>query len=118
MLAFLEAGADKLARTWTWDRSVFGRGSGQTPLHWAAESGHAGVVDILLTHTPTSASGMRASDNNVIPHLELLLAAVPDERGHTPADVRGWQYLHVIRSLLCTASVVFAKANASFHFSS
>ena len=75
----LEVGADPLARTWTWDKSVFGRGSGQTPLHWAAESGHDEAVQVLL-----EAGNSLDSDGLT----GLLMAAVPDERGHTPADVR------------------------------
>ena len=79
MIALLEAGASPLARTWTWDRSVFGRGSGQTPLHWAAESGHDEVVDVLLHAANGTVPGVDAS----------VVVAVPDERGQTPADVSG-----------------------------
>lgn len=57
-------------------RSVFGRGSGQTPLHWAAESGHMSVVRLLTDPI----ANMHSTANG-------LLAAVPDERGQTPADV-------------------------------
>ena len=78
MTALLEAGADPLSRTWTWDRSVFGRGSGQTPLHWAAESGHREVTELLLHHHPDTTTGGE---------MPILMAAVPDERGATPADV-------------------------------
>jgi hypothetical protein len=49
-------------------RQVFGKGSGQTPLHWAAESNHAAVVERLLAASP-------------------LLGGLGDERGATPADL-------------------------------
>ena len=38
--------------TFTWFRDVFGRHSGQTSLHWAAESGHKDVVRIILHQCP------------------------------------------------------------------
>ena len=89
----LEHGADPYAQSYTWRcavergktrrsahatsciastppcrREVYGRGSGQTPLHWAAESNHADVVDFLAAAAP-------------------LLPATVDERGRTPRDL-------------------------------
>jgi hypothetical protein len=70
MRLLLRAGADPSARTYTWGRNTFGRGSGQTPAHWVAES---------------AAQSAQA--------LELLLDACPlgvlavDERGQSPRDV-------------------------------
>lgn len=46
-------------------RQVFGKGSGQTPLHWAAEGGHAEVVDLLISRSSLS-------------------VVASDERGQTP----------------------------------
>jgi len=47
----LANGADAAARTSTWGSNVFGKGSGQTPAHWAAESDHAEVLLLLLSHS-------------------------------------------------------------------
>lgn len=68
VVALLAAGADPTARTYTWRRQVFGRGSGQTPAHWAAESNHVNVLRILSEASST-----------------CVLAR--DERGATPAEV-------------------------------
>ena len=52
--ALLEAGADPLARTMTWWRNETGRGSGQTAMHWAAESGWDDVVRLLAAWEPSA----------------------------------------------------------------
>ena len=49
-------------------RAVYGRGSGQTPLHWAAESNHASVVALLSDAAP-------------------LLSGLVDERDCSPRDI-------------------------------
>lgn len=86
----LEHGANPYAQSYTWRcaekgetrmlmlfvryatlscrREVYGRGSGQTPLHWAAESNHADVVAFLAEAAP-------------------LLPGTVDERGRTPRDL-------------------------------
>lgn len=64
----LKRGADPEARTFTWRRNVFGKGSGQTPAHWAAESGNTHVLRILLDHSP-------------------LLVGASDERENLPVDL-------------------------------
>jgi ankyrin repeat protein len=64
----LECGADPLARTYTWRRQVFGKGSGHTPLHWAAESDQSRIVELLADACPQAVVSV-------------------DERGLTPLDV-------------------------------
>ncbi len=64
----LALGADPRARTYTWRRQVFGKGSGRLPIHWAAESNHHGCVRILADAC-----------------AESVLAV--DERGMTPLNV-------------------------------
>ena len=49
-------------------RQVFGKGSGQTALHWAAESGHADVVEELQRAAP-------------------LMAGSVDEAGNSPSEL-------------------------------
>ena len=69
----LDAGADPHSVAWTWERCTFGRGSGQTAAHWAAESNQPHAVRSLITQSPT-------------------LAAALDERGRSPlalAQVEG-----------------------------
>jgi len=55
-------------RTVTWSRNVFGRGSGQTPYHWAAESNHESVLRVLVGHDPVG-------------------AVLEDERQRKPVDI-------------------------------
>jgi hypothetical protein len=50
--ALLGAGADPRIRSHTWNRQVFGKGSGQTPAHWAAESGYTEIALSLLGEDP------------------------------------------------------------------
>ena len=50
----LETGADPLARTMTWWRNETGRGSGQTAMHWAGESGWEEVVKLLAEWEPAA----------------------------------------------------------------
>ena len=64
--ALLERGADPEAMTFTWFRDVFGKHSGQTPLHWASESGYDDIARLLLDATP-------------------WVVGSTDERGATPA---------------------------------
>lgn len=47
---------------------MFGRGSGQTAMHWAAESGHSDVVKLLYSHCAELPTSL-------------------DERGRSAADV-------------------------------
>ena len=61
----MRAGASPRARSYTWNRQVFGKGSGQTAAHWAAESGHTEIAEVLLGEDPVG-----------------VLAV--DERGQTP----------------------------------
>ena len=64
----LEKGADPTLLTYTWGRSTFGKSSGQTCFHWAAESGHSEILDLLAQYDP----------------LSLIQE---DERGKTPMKV-------------------------------
>merc|ERR1712129_559915 len=48
--------------------NVFGKGSGQTPAHWAAESGHQSCVELLVSSS-------------------ALAPFVEDERGERPVDL-------------------------------
>ena len=97
-LALLAQGADPDARTFTWKSGVFGKGSGQTALHWAAESGHDACVKTLLRHSP-------------------VLALAEDERGTTPAAlalvegrnaVYGFLEQHVATTYMCVDVAVVA----------
>ena len=68
MAALLGVGADPRIRTYTWNRQVFGKGSGQTPAHWAAESGHTDIALLLLGEDPPGTLAV-------------------DERGQMPKDL-------------------------------
>lgn len=52
MRSLLLRGADALARSVTWKSGVFGKGSGQTPAHWAAESNNPLVLELLAQAEP------------------------------------------------------------------
>ena len=67
--ALLKHGASPSARTYTWRRQVYGKGSGQTPAHWAAESNHVRVLQLLADASP----------------LNCIIAR--DERDQTPIDI-------------------------------
>ena len=68
MSALLAAGSDPERASWTWKSNVFGKASGQTPLHWAAESGCAEVVSLIT---------------DACAHVGAEL----DEKGRTPAEM-------------------------------
>jgi len=48
----LGRGADPLAATHTWTTTYLSTGSGQTPAHWAAQSGFEDVAAALLAASP------------------------------------------------------------------
>lgn len=56
-------------------RQVFGKGSGQTPLHWAAESNHEDIVRLLLRAAPDSAGS--------VDEREATPSALARKEGHT-----------------------------------
>lgn len=68
-------------------REVYGRGSGQTPLHWAAESNHAAVVSFLTSAAP-------------------LLAEAIDERGRTARALAVREGAAVAEAMLLAAEAV------------
>ena len=61
-------GADPFATTYTWSRNTFGKSSGQTACHWAAESGHTHCVELFLD-------------------ADAMLCVSHDERGQLPVDL-------------------------------
>lgn len=61
-------GANLGAQTITWNRNIFGKSSGQTAYHWAAESGYNEVMNVLTGY-------------NLIPIL------YSDEHGRTPLQL-------------------------------
>mmetsp|Transcript_30999 Transcript_30999/g.61469 ORF Transcript_30999/g.61469 Transcript_30999/m.61469 type:complete len:365 (+) Transcript_30999:216-1310(+) len=64
--SLLNQGADPTICSYTWKRQVFGKASGQLPIHWASESGQSRIVDMLIDASPVSLAG-------------------EDERGLTPS---------------------------------
>jgi hypothetical protein len=71
-----DTGTNLYARSYTWGRQVFGKGSGQTPLHWAAESGQHEAIALLLsldTGSGHTGGGVMAG----------ALSLAQDERGQT-----------------------------------
>merc|ERR1712187_665574 len=65
----LRFGADPTLESYTWRSNVFGKGSGQTPAHWAAESGYQNCVEVLLQHGGA------------------LAPFLADDRGKLPSDL-------------------------------
>jgi ankyrin repeat protein len=72
-----EEPASLYARSYTWGRQVFGKGSGQTPLHWAAESGQDEAVKLLLALD----TGGLGEDGGMA--MAGALSFAQDERGQT-----------------------------------
>ena len=64
----MELGADPLTVTHTWANDIFSVGSGRSAIHWAAQSGHGEVVELLLQVAPLSACAI-------------------DEKGVSPTDL-------------------------------
>ena len=54
--------------THTWANDIFSVGSGRSAIHWAAQSGHGKVVELLLQVAPLSACAL-------------------DEKGVSPTDL-------------------------------
>ena len=89
----LARGADPHARTFTWERSVFGKGSGQTAASWAAESGHETAIRPILERAPevvvlddergatprTLAEGSNSIDQETRQGMNALLRSVEEE---------------------------------------
>jgi hypothetical protein len=91
----LERGADVSARTITWNHSVFGKDSGFTPAHWAAESGHDEVLRVL-----------HASSAQVV--------AFEDERGRAPLAVAKGSACKDILSKACEDEYVALALSVSY----
>jgi hypothetical protein len=66
--ALIALGADARVSTYTWRRQVFGKGSGQLPLHWAAESGHEAVVRLLVASTGGCHAAASADERGLFAH--------------------------------------------------
>lgn len=62
MQLLLENGIDPYIRTITWNNNIFGKGSGQLAIHWAAESGFTSIIQLLYEFAP----------NNICLHDERL----------------------------------------------
>lgn len=67
-------GADPALRTVTWHHNLFGKASGQTAAHWAAESGHSHVLRLIHNY---SASVLALEDERSASPLALA-----DKEGH------------------------------------
>jgi len=95
--ALLKQGADTSARTSTWYSSVFGKASGQTAAHWAAESGHVEVLKVLHAHDP-AVVGME--DERETTPLALAEKEMKGECSEFLKDAVGEQYFAVKFSVL------------------
>lgn len=85
--------------SFTWRRQLFGKGSGQLPLHWAAESGHPDTVQLLVqaamsgssaaAHTFLGAAsrGSSGGDHGQPEETAWELLGAEDERGLTALEV-------------------------------